>query len=211
MFDIEYKGGNTVVISTKKAKLITDPRQSLVGLKDFVTNGAVVLATEDRFATENDEAVLNIAGPGEYEVADFSIRGVSAMRHIDAAEQPVAGMIYRVEVGDVRIGILGNIDGKLSEDQLEALGVLDILVLPVGGGGYTLDATSAAQIVRAIEAKTVVPIHYADAALKYEVPQDTLEVFTKELGAPVETTAKLKVKSPGSLPTALTVQEITRS
>ncbi len=211
MFDIEYKGGNTVVISTKKAKLVTDPKQSLVGLKDVATKGVVVLATEERFATNDEGAMLNVEGPGEYEVADFSIRGIPAQRHIDTPDQPKAGTMYRVEIGDVRIGILGNVDSKLSEEQLEGLGVLDVLILPVGGGGYTLDATSAAQVVRTVEAKTVIPVHYADDSLKYEVPQDTLEVFTKELGAPAESTAKLKVKSRGSLPTVLTVEEVTRS
>jgi len=211
MFDIEYKGGNTVVISTKKAKLVTDPKQSLVGLKDMPTKNAIVLATEERFATDSDEAILNISGPGEYEVADFSIRGLPAQRHIDTPDVPAAGTIYRVEIGDVRIGILGNVDAKLSEDQLEGLGVVDVLILPVGGGGYTLDATSAAQVVRTVEAKTVIPVHYADPALKYEVSQDELAVFTKELGAPVESTAKLKVKSHSSLPAVLTVEEITRS
>lgn len=211
MFEIEYKGGNTVVVTTKKGKLIADPKQSLIGLKDLATKDAVVLATEERFATNDETATLNISGPGEYEVGDFSIRGVPVIRHIDTPDQPKASTMYRIEIGDVRMGILGNIDAKLSEDQLEALGLLDILILPIGGGGYTLDATSASQIVRSVEANTVIPVHYADPSLKYEVIQDTLEVFVKELGAPVETLPKLKVKSQANLVSVLTVVELTRS
>ncbi len=211
MFEIEYKGGNTVVVTTKKGKLVTDPKQSLIGLKDLATKDAVVLATEERFATNDEAAMLNISGPGEYEVGDFSIRGVPVTRHIDTPDQPKVCTMYRVEVGDVRMGILGNIDAKLSEDQLEALGLLDILILPIGGGGYTLDATSASQIVRSVEANTVIPIHYADSSLKYEVAQDTLDVFVKELGAPTETLSKLKVKSQATLASVLTVIELTRS
>lgn len=211
MFEIEYKGGNTVVVTTKKGKLIADPKQSLIGLKDLATKDAVVLATEERFATNDEAATLNISGPGEYEVGDFSIRGVPVIRHIDTPDQPKASTMYRIEIGDVRMGILGNIDAKLSEDQLEALGLLDILILPIGGGGYTLDATSASQIVRSVEANTVIPVHYADPSLKYEVIQDTLEVFVKELGAPVETLPKLKVKSQANLVSVLTVVELTRS
>jgi L-ascorbate metabolism protein UlaG (beta-lactamase superfamily) len=119
--------------------------------------------------------------------------------------------MYRVEIGDVRLAVLGNIESKLTEDQLESLGVIDLLILPVGGGGYTLDATSAAAIVRQIGPKAVIPVHYADSALQYEVPQDTLEVFTKELAAPVETVSKYKVKSAASIPQVLTVIELTRS
>ena len=123
MFDIEYKGGNTVVIATKKSKLITDPKQSVVGLKDIEPKQMVALATEARFAVHSDDSLLEIESPGEYEVGDFSVRGVAAQRHLDSAGHN--GTMYRVEVGDVRIAILGNIDSKVEEDQLEALGVVD--------------------------------------------------------------------------------------
>ena len=209
MFDIEYKGGNTVVIATKKSKLITDPKQSVIGLKDIEPKGMIALATEPRFEVTSPDATLCLEGPGEYEVGDFSIRGIAARRHIDA--EGFASTVYRVEVGEVRIAILGNIDPKLSEDQLEAIGVVDVLVIPVGGGGYTLDATSAAQLARKIDAKAIIPVHYADAALKYEVPQDDFEVFHKELGGDVETVDKLKVKSASSLPLVLTIYKLARS
>lgn len=211
MFDIEYKGANGIVISTKKSSLVIDPKLSLVGLKDISVKDAIQLGTEKRFLVDAKDAQLTLEGPGEYEAADFSIRGVSAVRHLDTPEQGKNATIYRVEVGDVRIAVLGNIADKLSEDQLEGLGVVDILIIPVGGGGYTLDPTSAAALVRQIEAKAVVPVHYSDTAVKYEVPQEDLQVFTTELGAPVETIPKLKVKSAASLPQVLTVCEITRS
>lgn len=211
MFDIEYKGGNTVVITTKKAAVVIDPAMSAIGLKDTTVKDAVELATEARFATNHPDARILIEGPGEYETADFSIRGITATRHIDTADVEKIGTIYRVEVGEARIGVIGNIAPKLTEDQLESLGLIDILIIPVGGGGYTLDATSAASLVRQIDPKAVIPAHYADNALKYEVPQDTLDTFVKELGAPVETTAKYKVKSAATLPAVLTVIELTRS
>jgi L-ascorbate metabolism protein UlaG (beta-lactamase superfamily) len=211
MFDIEYKGGNTVIIATKKSTAVFDPKSSLVGLKDVVVKDAVEIATESRFALNSPTAKLNIEGPGEYEVGDFSIRATGATRHIDTPDTEPLSTMYRIEIGDVRVAVIGNIAGKLSEDQLESLGIIDLLILPVGGGGYTLDATSAASIARQISPKVVIPVHYADSALQYEVPQDTLEVFTKELAAPVETVTKYKVKSIASVPQTLTVIEVTRS
>lgn len=212
MFDIEYKGGNTVVIATKKTQLVIDPKLSVVGLKDLSVKDAVEVATEARFATSDSGAKLHIEGPGEYEIGDASIRGVRALRHLDAeATEPVSTM-YRIEIGDVRIALLGNIAPKLNEDQLEDLGVVDVVILPVGGSGYTLDATSAAMIVRSIDPRAVIPVHYADSALTYEVPQDTLEVFTKELAAPVEDAgSKYKIKNASSIPQVLTVIKIDRS
>jgi hypothetical protein len=205
MFDIEYKGGNTIVITSKKIVLDIDPRTSIVGGKDQKTNGNVELGTETRFLLNNDDARLVIDGPGEYEVGDFTIRGIAATRHIDTPEQELLATVYRLECGDVRLGIIGNVDPSLSDDQLEQLGVIDILIIPVGGGGYTLDATNAAMLIGRIEPKVVIPVHYSDSVLHYEVPQESLESFIKEVSAPTEESSKYKVKSASALPAALTV------
>ena len=73
MFDIEYKGGNTVVISTKKSSLVTDPKMSVNGEKDIVVKDGVELVTEERFATRNDNYKLTISYPVNYEISDFTI------------------------------------------------------------------------------------------------------------------------------------------
>lgn len=211
MFDIEYKGGNCIVIVTKRSTAVIDPKLSVIGLKDLSVKDAIEIATETRFAIDDGEAQININGPGEYEVGDLSIRGIRAVRHIDtSADEPIA-TVYRIEIGEARLALIGNITPKLPEEQLEELGLVDIVIIPVGGGGLTLDATSAASIVRQIDPKVVIPVHYADSQLTYDMPQDTLETFVKEIGAPVETTPKYKVKSAAALPAALTIVEITRS
>ena len=83
MFDIEYKGGNTVVISTKKSSLVTDPKMSVNGERDIVIKDGVELVTEERFATRNDNYKLTISYPGNYEISDFTIAGYPEKRHID--------------------------------------------------------------------------------------------------------------------------------
>lgn len=212
MFEIEYKGGNTVIITGKKTTVIVDPKLSVVGLKDIAVKNNVQLLTEDRFAVEAPDAQIVITSPGEYEVGDFTIHGIAASRHLDDPNIAVkASTMYRLETTDMRLALIGNVQPKLSEEQLEGLGVVDILILPVGGNGYTLDATSAATIVRQVEPKVVVPVHYAESGLSYEVPQDFLEQFVKELGAPTESAVKYKVKSASALPAALTVVELSRS
>lgn len=211
MFEVEYKGANCVIVSSKKASIVIDPKLSVVGLKDINVKDSIELATEARFAINSEDAKLVIEGPGEYGVADFDIRGVAAQRHLDTESDPKRSTIYRIERGDIRLAVLGNIYEKLTENQLEEIGIVDVLIVPVGGSGYTLDATGAATVTRQIDPKIVVPVHYADAALKYEVPQSDVETFTAELGAPVEETAKLKLKSATALPPVLTVYKLARS
>lgn len=211
MFEIEYKGGNTVVISTKKSTLVIDPKLSVVGLKDASTKDAVVLATEARFALDTDNTKLAIEGPGEYGVAEFDIKGIAAQRHLDSASDPLLSTMYRVEVNDIRTAIIGNIYENISEAQLEELGVIDILVIPVGGNGYTLDATGAANLTRKIDPKVVIPVHYADNGITYEVTQDPVDIFLKELGAPVEQAPKYRLKQAALLPEVLSVIQLDRS
>ena len=117
-----------------------------------------------------------------------------------------------MKVGDVKVVIVGNIAPSLNESQLEQIGVIDIVVIPVGGNGYTLDAMSAASLVRQLDPKIVIPVHYADSAVKYEVPQAELDVFIKEMNATViEAGLKWKLKSSASLPEHLALVQIARS
>lgn len=210
MLEMEYKGANSVLITTKNKQLLIDPNVELVGLKLGKYKDVVELATERRFLTDNDD-VLQLEGPGEYEVGPFAIRGASAQRHIDTEADVKASTLYHVEVEDFRIGVVGNVDKTLTEEQLETIGIVDILVIPVGGGGYTLDGKDAAAMVAKIEPKIVVPVHYKDSAIKYEVPQEDSEPFVTTLGAPVERESKLKLKSPSALPATLTVYLLSRS
>lgn len=211
MFDIEYKGGNTVVIATKKNTLVIDPKMSIhKGEKDFVVKNATELATEDRFLTQSDDFALSLSYPGSYEVGDFSINGFAEKRHIDSNDEQKS-VIYSIDVLGAKIGLLGNIGPELSDDQLENLGILDILILPVGGNGYTLDATSAAKIARNSDAKVIIPVHYAEDGINYEVPQNSLDIFIKELGADIEKTSKYKVKNISNFPEKMTIVHIERT
>ena len=87
----------------------------------------------------------------------------------------------------------GHIYPDLSEDQLEAIGPVDVLIVPVGGNGYTLDGAGALRVIKKIEPKVVIPTHYADKGIKYEVPQRSLEEALKEMGMePAEKVEKYK-------------------
>lgn len=209
--EIEYKGGNCVSISFKKDTFVTDPKLSDVGLKDQGSGATAVLLTQNAFAVPPMEDTLVIDMPGEYEINNCSVRGVAARRHAGAPDAPPEATMFRLEMDGVSVAILGHIDPKLSDEQLEDLGMVDILIVPVGNHGYTLDAKSAVEVVRKIEPKVIIPTHYADDAVKYEVSQAPLADFVKELGVPLsEETSKVKLKS-GMLPASLTVLHLLRT
>ncbi len=79
----------------------------------------------------------------------------------------------------------------MKEDDVESLGEIDILILPIGGNSV-LTAKDAEKIINEIEPKIVIPSHYSIEGLK--LPYDKIEVFLKETGAKAETMDKLLVK-----------------
>jgi L-ascorbate metabolism protein UlaG (beta-lactamase superfamily) len=207
--DIEYKGGNCVVLSIKKTTFVFDPKLSELKLRDQGANATVQLVTQPQFEAPHGEDTLVVSGPGEYEVEDASIRGVAARAHLDGPDDPKKATMYAISANDIKVAVVGHIHPDLADEQLEALGVVDVLVVPVGGHGYTLDVAGAVDVIRKIDPKIVIPTHYADGAVTYSVPQADLDVFVKELGAAVETSSKLKLKA-GALGETLVVQWLSR-
>jgi L-ascorbate metabolism protein UlaG (beta-lactamase superfamily) len=140
-----------------------------------------------------------IDSPGEYEVAHLSITGTPARAHMDEDDKTLNSVMYKIVSGDTSYLVTGHVYPSLTDDELEAIGLVDVMFVPVGGNGYTLDPIGALKLIKAIEPKLVIPTHYADKKLNYEVPQQELDVAVKELGMEVkETLPKLKLK-PGEL------------
>ena len=193
--DLQFYGANCITITHKGVRIVVDDNLAALGGKSITKADDVCL-----FTSRHDEAAgrLQFDGPGEYEVADISIVGIPAQSHVD--EDSTNTTMYKLLLGDVSILITGHINPKLSEAQMEAINLVDVMFVPVGGNGYTVDPVGAVTLIKEIEPKIVVPTHYADKSLKYEVPQQSLADALKEIGMePKETTSKLKLK-----PTELT-------
>lgn len=184
--ELTYLGGGCVRLATKTATFLVNPfDKAQAGAK-----ADVALLTEEQ---PTDFAGMKFDGPGEYEVQGVMISAVPARLHIDAEGE--RGTIFSVRSEGINVVITGNITPGLSDQQSEALGKVDVLVVPVGGHGLTLDATAAAELVSRLEPAYVVPVHYNDGKSVYEMPQDEVEVFLKEIGASPEPVAKLKVST----------------
>ena len=194
--DIQFYGANCLSLTHKGTRVVIDDNLAELAAKAVTKADDVSLCTmapKDRPAGR-----LLFDGPGEYEVADISIVGIGARAHMDAENSQRATM-FKLFTGEYSMLVTGHIYPELSEAQLEAIGMVDVLAVPVGGNGYTVDPVGALKLIKAIEPKLVIPTHYADKSLKYPVPQQDLTAALKEIGMePKETTAKLKLK-PGEL------------
>lgn len=209
--EIEYKGANCLVVSVGKVKVVVNPKLSDVGQKDYIIKDAIQLATETNLTVDAEQKLI-IDGPGEYEVSGISIKGIAATEHVAEDDKTKNSTIYTIHSGTTRFCVVGHIKGELAESQLEDIGIVDVLAIPVGGGGYTLDAHEAVAVARQIDPKIIIPTHYEDKTLKYATPQAGLADFLKEFGTSEhEQVAKLKLKSGAGLPEVSSVIEITRT
>ncbi len=189
--EIQYFGGNCIKITTKKASVVIDDNLADLGQKTITKADDIAV-----FTGQHGEAKgrLLVDQPGEYEVSDVSITGIAARGHIDEADVKNS-TIYKIEAEELRVVVLGHIYPELSESQLENLGLVDVLLVPVGGHGFTLDSIGALQVIKKIEPKIVVPTNYADEELKYPVPAEELDEVLKGLAMePKERISKLKIK-----------------
>lgn len=207
--ELSYIGANCVRITAKDIAILTDP-VSAASLGPIKQSADVTLETQAWEGDRPAKAGMIIDGPGEYEVRGAMITGVPARLHIDEPDAHLKGAAYVVQVDGLRTAVVGNV-AELGDEAIDGLGLVDVLVLPVGGKGYTLDAEGAAGVISKLEPKLVVPVHYADKAIKYPMPQEELEVFLKEMGASgVEPVAKLKIAAK-DLPSETQVVVVSRA
>lgn len=196
--DIQYYGANCVTLTNKQARVVIDDNLIELKGKSVTKAGDITVFTGAHGDVSQDTRIV-IGQPGEYEVAGVSITGIAARSHMDEEGKRTATM-YKIVMDDLRILVVGHVYPDLSDVQLETIGTVDIMFVPVGGNGYTLDGLGALKIIKDIEPKLIIPTHYDEKGLTFLVPQQTLEEALKGLSMEIkETVPKLKIK-PADLP-----------
>ena len=197
--DVTYLGHSSFLIKGKTAKLVTDPYDKEVGLKPPKVSADVVTVSHDHNDHNQAQLVSGVKkvinGPGEYEVQGISIIGIPTFHDDKKGELRGLNTVYIFEVDGLRIAHLGDLGHKLSEKHQEAVGDLDVLMIPVGGH-YTIDSSLAAQIVRDIEPKIIIPMHFFAPGMNKKTFGELsgAEPFISEIGLPVENLDKLSIK-----------------
>jgi L-ascorbate metabolism protein UlaG (beta-lactamase superfamily) len=132
-----------------------------------------------------------IAGPGEYEIKGIVISGVPTYRDAERGKKRGKNTAYVFELDDLVVGDLGELGHVLTTDQVDQMRNIDVLLIPVGGGP-TLDAGQAVEVISLLEPKIVVPMEFRTGDLDPEL--DPVDKFLREMGiAGAEPQPKLTV------------------
>ena len=134
--DLQYYGANCFGLTHKGTRVVIDDNLADLGAKSVIKPDDIALFTGAHGSGR--VARLTFDSPGEYEVADISIIGIAARAHIDLGGSLSATM-FKLIAGDLSVLCTGHIYPKLTDDELETIGTIDVLVVPVGGNGYTVN------------------------------------------------------------------------
>lgn len=199
--NIIWKGQSCFQITTQKNKnqvgMIIDPFGPETGLKPPSQGADIVLVTHDHPDHNNIKSVSGqpfiIDGPGEYEIKDIFIQGISSWHDDSGGKNRGQNTVYVIDAEDLRICHLGDMGQKeLTDEQLEKIGEVDILMIPVGGV-TTISEKEAMKIISQIEPKITIPMHYQIPKLKAKLGR--VDGFLKNLGIKSpKPEAKLSVK-----------------
>jgi len=153
---------------------------------------------------------LVVSSPGEYESHAVMVYGIPAWHDNTQGKERGEVVMYVLEAEGMTVAHLGDIGQKeLTEQQLEQLGHVDILMIPIGGV-YTVDAAGAMALISQIEPRVVIPMHYGVPGLTVKLegvdkflkawggkapePVEKFKIAKKDL--PVDDTQLIVFKSP---------------
>ena len=178
-----------------KASIITDPYGGKLGLTPLKIRGDVVTISHDAPGHNFAECVSGrqhtLSGPGEYEIGSVFVTGISTIEEVDQSQN----ILFLFDFGDITIAHLGDMAKVPTQTQIEALEQVDVLLVPVGGGN-SLNAAKAAELVSMLEPSIVIPMHFKIPGLKLEL--EGVDRFLKEMGVSdpgEETSLKVTVSS----------------
>lgn len=171
--------------------VVMDPHDGKsIGIKPPVVRADVCLLSHDHFdhncsrIVRGDPAVVREAG--ERTVRGLKVLGIPTFHDGEGGSKRGRNIIYRFEMDGIRFAHCGDLGHELDEQQLRALGAVDILFLPVGGV-FTIDGHAAQRLVSAVRPKVAIPMHFRFGGLSVTI--DPVEPFLE--GVPEESVLRV--------------------
>ncbi len=197
--DVTYFGHSSFKLKGRQGSVVTDPYDpEMVGLKFAKIDADIVTVSHNHQDHDKVDLITNVKkvidGPGEYEVLGISIIGLPSFHDDKKGEERGKNVIFVIEMDGIRLAHLGDLGHKLAENTLEAMGDIDVLMIPVGGG-FTIGPVEAVEVTRQIEPSIVIPMHYRLPDMNPELAGKLASAtdFVKELGSTSETLPKLSI------------------
>ncbi|GAB4196700.1 MAG: MBL fold metallo-hydrolase [Roseiflexaceae bacterium] len=189
MPDIQYLGHACFRLRGRDGTVLTDPFDRSVGVDLGRPTAHIVTVSHQHPDHANTgavrpmrERVFVVDGPGEYEIGGVMITGVRTFHDTKKGAELGFNTVYVIHLDDVVLCHLGDLGHELTRQQLDEIGPVDVLFIPVGGG-ETIGAAQAAAVIGQLEPRIVVPMHYAmPGQQRLDEDLAPLDKFVHEMG-----------------------------
>lgn len=169
---ITWLGHSCFILESGGFRALLDPYHEVPGLPDTEAEADAVYCSHDHFDHGYTEKVRLTSGREN----PFSVTEVQTFHDGKGGTLRGSNVIRKFTAGGVSVAHFGDLGHPLSPEQLAELGGCDAILIPVGGF-YTIDAAGAKAAADAVGASVVVPMHYRDGAVGFDV-LSTLDSFT---------------------------------
>lgn len=194
-------GHSCFQIKGSQATIITDPYAPDLGYSLGKRSADIVTISHQHPGHSYFEGIdgdpRRVAGPGEYEINNVLIIGMATFHDDEGGNRKGKNTVYVMDIDEISVCHLGDLGHVLSTERSDGIDEVDVLMVPVGGVS-TIDATVAAEVVRQLTPKVVVPMHYKTDTIRRDL--EPVDRFLKEMGIKeVSPQAKLSFNK-GNLP-----------
>lgn len=185
--DLTWLGHACFRMRGREGIILTDPPDPKSGHAIPKTEASIVTISHDHSGHASLRSVggepVVLRGPGEYEVREVLLTGIGTFHDEDKGATRGRNTVFTIRLDDLVICHLGDLGHELSAADLERLGDVDIVLVPISGADVNLTAAKAAEIVHQLEPRVVVPMSYDPDDKKKDTPFQRLlhELGVKEL------------------------------
>ena len=175
--------------------IFTDPYSKEIGLHPPRTRADIVAVSHQHYDHNNVQCLKDnpfiIDTPGEFEIKNVFIKGITSFHDKSKGKERGPNTIYTIYLENITICHLGDLGEILNGKQLDRIGDVDILMVPVGEI-YTLPSKEAIKVINQIEPKIIIPMHYAVPHLNIKLSK--VSKFLKEMGVSKRAISKYSFK-----------------
>ena len=172
---VKWLGHSCFLVTSKSGvRIITDPYAVGGGINyaPIKESADIVVVSHDHDDHSNVSAVQGnpevVTGTGKKIAKGIQFRGVATNHDAAQGRQRGPNTVFCFTVDDIKLCHLGDLGHVLSQEQVNEVGHIDILFVPVGGF-YTIDARAASQVCSQLKPKVVIPMHFKTPGCAYPI------------------------------------------